>query len=83
MNCIGALSFYDSKRSIGFLSVFLQEVVLLTWHFDLKANVRKAVIVNRLLLRARSFFDQALRLVNYLLTLKNVPERMVHIDNRF
>ena len=50
------LVFYDSKRSIGFLSVFfLQEVDLFTRHFDLKAKVRKAVSVNRFSLSEKSF----------------------------
>ena len=40
--------------SIG-LFCFLQEVVLFTRHFDLKAKVRKAVTVNRFLLSERSF----------------------------
>ena len=50
------LVFYDSKRSIGFLSVFfLQEVYLFTRHFDLKAKVRKAVFLNRFSLSERNF----------------------------
>ena len=53
---IGLLFCYDSKRSIGFLSVFLQDVDLFTRHFDLKAKVRKAVLVNRFSLSERSFF---------------------------
>ena len=52
MTCL----FYDSKRSIDFLSVFfLQEVDLFTRHFDLKAKVRKAVLVNRFSLSERGF----------------------------
>ena len=50
---------------------FLQEVDLFTRHFDIKAKARKAVLVNRLSLSERSFFDHALRLVNDFLTLKS------------
>ena len=61
--------------SLGF---FLQEVDLFTRHFDLKAKVRKAVLVNRFSLSERSSLsqifakrDHALRLVNDFLTLKS------------
>ena len=39
-----------------FSRFFLQEVDLFTRHFDLRAKVRKAVLVNRFSLSERSFF---------------------------
>ena len=41
------------RNSSGY--VFLQEVDLFTRHFDLKAKMRKAALVNRFLLNERSF----------------------------
>ena len=49
------LVFTTFKRVIGFLSVFLQELDLFMRHFDLKAKVRKDVMVNTFSLSKRSF----------------------------
>ena len=48
--------FITTRRGVlAFSRFFLQEVDLFTRHFDLKAKVRKAVLVNRFSLSERSF----------------------------
>ena len=46
---------FESFPEFFRLCFFLQEVDLFTRHFDLKAKVRKAVLVNRFSLSERSF----------------------------
>ena len=49
---------------------FLQEVDLFMRHFGLQAKVGKGVMVNRILLSEKSFFDHELRSVNEFSTRK-------------
>ena len=50
------LVFFTTRRGVlVFSRSFLQEVDLFTRYFDLKAKVRKAVLVNRFSLSERSF----------------------------
>ena len=52
-------------------------------HFDLISKVRKAVTVNKFLLRERTFVIHALHSVNVFLALKSVFDRKEHVDTCF
>ena len=65
------LFFYDSKRSCGFLKVFLNgKYYSFRRCFNLKAKVSKIAVWTKFFER-EMFFDYALRLVNDFLTLKS------------
>ena len=62
---------YDSKRSIGFLSVFFTGSRFVHAAFRHKSESEKSCLGEQIFAKREKFFDHALRLVNDFLTLKS------------